>query len=373
MLIKFSRIICDIVLAFIVLLAIVNFSGYCLIKEFVKSEYVKKILIKQLSLNEKSQYQLNSDIKIHWNPFAFGLDVNNFYFYDLTRERLVINIKDTVAKFNIFSLINGTFVPNQIFISDVNIIIKNDKINTNSEKKNQFLSIIDTIRKIKVLQVINFNLDANDMEMKINKLIFSQTSNFNTLHLDIEHRKIGHSILEGNLVFNDKNQVNFQVLQSKVEIMNENDILSKFPIQLNLIKLNFTGEVQAEFNNNISIKNLYFNIFKINGEIQSPKINYEIQNGLANLHFDTTNFVLSSNYILFAQDKNKLYGDFSYFFNKTKRVVGKINLNKANLKNFINFTVIYQKINYKKKLSESNFFLILIIRLIIIIIHTNIM
>lgn len=263
MLIKTSKITLKIILAFVVLWSIANFSGYLLINHFVKNGYIKNILVNKFFIDKEQQYTFDSKIQIHWNPFSFGLDVNNLKFHD--EDNFEINAKNIMVKMNIFQLMNGNFIPKKIFLNEV-------KFTTNDwgsfyssliKKKdsNPTLKIKELLKKVNLVDVKKAKLKIGDHEIAVPQLIINTGSD--KLDINIIDENLNKFALLGLIDITDKGEIKLEKLRSNITI-GEDTLKDSVP-EIKAVNLQLKGNLSA----NLKDKTVFLNLTDVDSDLDT--------------------------------------------------------------------------------------------------------
>ncbi len=264
------------VLVSILVWSIVNFTGYLIMNQFIKSGYFGGVLVKKLSLNEDLEYKISGSARLHWNPFSLGINVNDFVFFNVSEEnrKLDINFKSAELKFNLINLINGRFLPKEIYLKD-NLIhldvsaFKNDP-SDDYEHDVRYKSVLGVVNQIKSISLKNTKFDfitwgGERIDLDIDYVNAKKDHEWIDLGLNYKNKSFKEIDINGRIKIPkdmEDRRVEVVIDESKV-ISNEYKFL-----YFNRIKsaiLAFSGSGWVEMNKNLTVKESQINFKNVNG------------------------------------------------------------------------------------------------------------
>ena len=276
MFIRISRFTIDLVLVLILVWSIANFTGYLLINQFIKNGYFENILIKKLSLKDDIKYKLDGSARVHWNPFSFGIDVDNFIFYDVSDENQKLNIDITSAKlkFSIIRLMNGDLLPSEIYLKNDIIFLdksafKNDPAD-DYEHEIRYKSVLGVVNKIKKISLKNVKFDfitwgGDRLSLAVDTLKAEKHYGLIDININYNNNSFKDVAINGSIkIPSDFNNRKIEVIFDKSKITSHE---YKF-LHFNRIKsadLIFSGKGFVEMNPDLTAKESEINFTNVSG------------------------------------------------------------------------------------------------------------
>jgi hypothetical protein len=320
-----SKIFFIIIFSFILLWGTANLTGYFLINEFVKTDYFRDLIIKKLQLRSDISYKLKLNARIHWNPFAFGLVINDLSLKDDEKKSFdFVNckIERSDIKFSIIQLVLGNSKPQEIFIKNSHCFLNSDAFLKNQidNSKKKIDEIFGGIKTLEIKNsVIEFNkkkyfFDYGVIKKKKRKLKI----NIMTHDEYIKELKFNG---EGLIYYDEWNRIDIDCENLNLNLTPKS--LKFFP-KIDDISLKSSGKIQILFDDFLKFQKINFNFYDLDGDLwmkneeEKQKIvsGEIVGNYIESLKFEKIKFNFNNSEILgngeFILSKKLLKGVFDF-------------------------------------------------------------